>query len=691
MRRKEGLPELLAPAGDFDCLVAAVSGGADAVYVGGKSFGARAFATNFDIEGLTSAVGYCHLHGVKLYVTVNTLLLDSELSSAVEFATELYRIGVDALIVADLGLVRELRRVLPNMELHASTQMSIHNTEGADMAYELGCTRVVLAREVSGDSIAKITEKCKAQTEVFLHGALCVCHSGQCLFSSLVGGRSGNRGECAQPCRLPYGNGYPLSLTDLSLAEHIPSLIRSGVASLKIEGRMKSPDYVYTVTSIYRRLLDEGRVATREERERLLRAFSRGGFTDGYYTGKIESKGMLGIRSGEDKRASREDRDSLGKEVTTPTRVKIFAEATLRLGEPARLTFKLPRGRESDERTATVFGDTPSTALSRPLEENEVKARLCKLGGTYFSLAPDDISLSLDEGINLSPAALNALRRSAVAALLEADPCRHADFSPSAPVGTESFEARVIPEIRRTAILYNPALFDKSGIKEKTDLVFIPLWRFSEITDIEGCGIALPPVVMEEEYKEVKDMARAAVERGVKYALVGNLGQLSLCRELALTPIGDFRFNITNRSTGATLSSLGVNNYLLSPELTAPQARAIGGSSVVYGRIPLMITERCFMRDTHGCRECSSCSLTDRRGARFPMIREYNHRTLILNSAVTYMGDKTGEVRGLGEHYIFTTESADEIRAVLDASLNGEGMPLSLPFRRMGRRAPRAD
>ena len=197
MRRKDKLPELLAPAGDFGCLVAAVRGGADAVYIGGKSFGARAFARNFDIGEISRAAAYCHIHGVRLYVTVNTLLLESELSDAVNFAIELYRVGVDALIVADLGLVRILRRELPDMELHASTQMSVHNSLGADMAHSLGLCRVVLARETSGEDIRQITEKCKPEIEVFVHGALCVCHSGQCLFSSMLGGRSGNRGECA--------------------------------------------------------------------------------------------------------------------------------------------------------------------------------------------------------------------------------------------------------------------------------------------------------------------------------------------------------------------------------------------------------------------------------------------------------------------------------------------------------------
>ena len=251
MFRKNTLPELLSPAGDIDCLYAAVAAGADAVYVGGKRFGARAFAKNFDILELALAVEYCHLHGVKLYVTVNTLIEDKEMAEAVAYGAELYRIGVDALIVADVGLIRALRRYVPDLELHASTQLSAHSTSGVEASASLGVSRAVVARELSLTDIKSVVESSSLEIEVFLHGALCVCHSGQCLFSSIVGGRSGNRGECAQPCRLPYNGGkYPLSLKDLALCDHIPALIESGVASLKIEGRMKSPDYVYTVTSI---------------------------------------------------------------------------------------------------------------------------------------------------------------------------------------------------------------------------------------------------------------------------------------------------------------------------------------------------------------------------------------------------------------------------------------------------------
>ncbi len=681
MRRKVKLPELLAPAGDLECLFAAVKGGADAVYVGGKSFGARAFAKNFDIDELSRAVVYCHLHGVKLYVTLNTLLTDGELPSALEFAAQLYRIGVDALIVCDLGLVRRLRELLPDMELHASTQMSVHNSLGADAAYGLGCKRVVLAREVSGECIKEITEKCLPETEVFVHGALCVCHSGQCLFSSLVGGRSGNRGECAQPCRLPYGKGYPLSLCDLSLSEHIPELIDSGVASLKIEGRMKSPDYVYTVTSIYRRLLDGHRCATESESLALARAFSRGGFTDGYYTGKTASKNMLGVRSAEDKQATR----AAQKGEYTPTRVRISAKCVIKRGEPSMLALTLTANERRGGRTAIAWGAVPDEARSAPLDERGVRDRLARMGNTFFLLDPEDIELELDGGINLAPSALNALRRDAVARLEGLD--EREDLVPTVSE-SDLPDERLIPEVSRTALFYDTGVYSALSRSELSDIdvAFVPLWRLREC-DAQPAGVAVMPVVMEDELDEVSRLLREACESGVRYALVSNIGHITLAANAGLTVIGDFRLNVTNRCTRAVLNELGVNNCILSPELTAASARGVGGSVITLGRIPLMITERCFMRDSFGCERCSDCSLTDRRGASFPMMREYRHRTVIFNSAITYMGDRENELRGLsGRHFIFSREDVKEVRALLSAYRSRAVMPLSLPFRRLGRR-----
>ncbi|MBQ8911840.1 MAG: U32 family peptidase, partial [Clostridia bacterium] len=280
---KRNLHELLSPAGSPEALRAALLAGAAAVSLGGTLFNARMNARNFDRPAIIKAVKDCHERGVRLYVTQNTLVVDRQMKDALEFAGFLYEAGVDALIVADLGLALEIKKRFPDFPLHASTQMSGHNVKAAEFLKELGFERMVCARELSGENIRTLCKSSPIEIEAFVHGALCVSHSGQCLFSSIVGGRSGNRGECAQPCRLPYNGKYPLSLKDNCLAGHVKELIDMGVASLKIEGRMKSPEYVYSVVSAYRGLLDEQRDATAEEIRRLADVFSRDGFTDGYF------------------------------------------------------------------------------------------------------------------------------------------------------------------------------------------------------------------------------------------------------------------------------------------------------------------------------------------------------------------------------------------------------------------------
>ena len=670
MRRNTRLPELLAPAGDFEALLAAVSAGADAIYIGGRSFSARAFAKNFDLDEISLAVKYTHLHGVKLYVTINTLVYDKELPLAIEYAGELYRRGVDAIIAADVGLIRAIREYVPDLEIHASTQMGIHNSPGADEAADLGCERVVLAREVSLNDINSITEKCRPTTEIFLHGALCVCHSGQCLFSSMVGGRSGNRGECAQPCRLPYNGKYPLSLKDLSLAAHIPALIASGVCSLKIEGRMKSPDYVYRVTKIYRRLLDEGRAATAEEIAELERVFSRGGFTDGYITGRI-SEGMTGIRSEEDKQSSRE----LETLRFSPVKKKIRAKVKLRLGEPAEITFSL------GEVSATATGALPEAAISSPLTESAVKERVMKLGDTYLSLSAEDVSVELDEGINLSPSALNAIRREAADKLTSFD--REFTPRPYEPRSREKTRALVSvevgsPDLAKEIIESAPTV----------DIVSVPYEAVKDgVINPESLSIAIPAVVMERELLTVEKMLEDAKKRGIMYATVDNIGHFALAKRYGFKIFGGARLNTLNRESAAVYRSLGAEALVLSHELSLSQARDIGGGVTVYGRIPLMITERCFIKDNFGCDKCGKAELSDRTGAGFPMARAFGHRNIIYNSVTTYMLDKLDELSAAGlnhRHFIISTENAGFAKSVIEKAHRGAKAPEGMRIRRMG-------
>ena len=676
MRRKTALPELLAPAGDFEALIAAISAGADAVYIGGKSFGARAYAKNFELDELSRAVEYAHIHGRKIYVTVNTLVYDRELSGLSDYAKSLYEMGVDAIICADLGAIKEIRRRAPKLEIHASTQMSVHNSLGAQMAAELGAKRVVAARELSLENIKAVVENPPIEVEIFLHGALCVCHSGQCLMSALVGGRSGNRGECAQPCRLPYNSSYPISLSDLSLANHIPEIIESGVASLKIEGRMKSAQYVYTVTKIYRRLLDEHRSANVKELRELDEIFSRGGFTDGYFTDRKFDK-MTGVRSDSQKQRTREI-----EEMKFPLqRVRAVAKVVMKLGEKSEMTLT------ANGKSVTVYGESPRPAINSPLEENGVKERLSKMGATYFILEKEDIDLILDAKINLSPSEINALRRDAAEKLSSTarEPINTQGYTPCNGISAQK-------RLRTAQFLCSESFLELKSkypeALESFDITFVPL----DVPDAikASNGVSLPPVIFDSELECVREHLALAKENGVQYALISNLSQIPIVKEISLIPIGDFRLNITNSLTKAVYKALGVLDSVLSPELTLPMARDIGGGEVVCGRIPLMITERCFIKENFGCQRCKSASLEDRYSQKFPIIREFGHRNLILNSHITYMGDAKEELAAnkiLHEHFIFSDKTAEEIKYISDSYFSGKSIKGAV--RRIGVRKAR--
>ena len=664
MKRAAHLPELLAPAGSPEALYAAVEAGADAVYLGLRdpSSNARAAAMNFSPEELSALIPYCHGHGVKVYVTLNTLCHTNEMAHLTELAVSLDQMGADALIVADLGLARRLSRVCPNLPLHASTQAFCHSTRTADALYDMGFSRVVLARETSKENMARITEKAKAETEVFLHGALCVSHSGQCLFSSLVGGRSGNRGLCAQPCRLPY-NGKPLlSLKDLCLAAHIPALIQMGVASLKIEGRMKSPAYVYEVTRTYRRLLDEGRAATHEELQHLAKVFSRDGFTDGYFTGKLSH--MTGVRREEDKAASRQAEQ---EKLFSPLPIPVAGRAVFKRGEPSCLTL------QAGSLSVSVTGAAPEAAQKAALTKEGVGDRLSKMGDTPFVLK--QLDLSLEDGLFLPVSAQNELRRKATDALQNA--LRKRENNTVLPLSEG--EASPISALR-TAHFFDSAAFDGADTSP-FDICFL---SFLALEEKQGGklpnGVALPPVCFDSEEEAILSRLKKWRKKGVTYALVSSLGGLSLAKEAGLIPFGDLRLNLTNEESADRWRRLGLAGFVFSPELPSHAARRMeqGGSLTVYGRLPLMLTERCFVKENFGCDTCGHAHLTDRKNVSFPLLREYGHRTLIFNSLPTYLGDRPRETMGLGHHFIFTTETAREIDGVTAAYLKQESLPIAV-------------
>ena len=657
IREGKCLPELLCPAGSFESLCAAIEGGADAVYMGGVAFNARINAKNFTEEELKRGIELAHSYGVKIYIAANTLVYDRELDGFLKSAEHAILCGADALIVADMGGARAIRSRL-DAELHASTQLSGHGAVASNILAEAGFSRMVCAREMSREDIQSFIDNSPLECEAFVHGALCVCHSGQCLFSSLVGGRSGNRGECAQPCRLPFKvrgkECYPLSLKDLTLAAHIPELCRMGVASLKIEGRMKSPEYVYNVTRIWRRLLDGRRAATAEDIQELDAVFSRGGFTDGYFTGRIDRK-MLGIRSAQQKQVTRElaPFEGIKKKLDVNMQVRILADT------PAELTVT----RADSGVSVTVRGATPEAARTAPIDEAAVRKSLSKLGDTPYSLA--HMSVELEGGLILPVSQLNALRRDAIQALTEKS------------VGVGEIELRQTeykkPKAKRTkcrtAVFYNTREIPDSAY-DYFNIIYTPLESYDGTTN----GVLLPPVIFDSEREQVRGLLSEAVARGAEHALVSNLGHVDLVRETELHLHGDFRLNVCNNGSAEYMESLGLEDVILSPELTQAQMRDIGGrtSVCVYGRTPLMITEKCVGKEIADCNACSSgkAVLTDRRGVTFPVLRVFKHRSMIVNSAPFYMADKQKQLNANGivmTHFIFTVESKREAEQVITA------------------------
>ena len=669
-KRIQTLPELLCPAGSPEALDAAIEGGADAVYLGGTTFNARMNAHNFGGDALRSAVLRAHSYGVKVYLTLNTLVGDREIPAALSAAEEAANAGVDALIVADLGVAAALHRTFPTLELHASTQASSHNSLSAEKLKEIGFSRIVVARETPAADLFETVKNSPLEIEMFIHGALCVSHSGQCLFSSLVGGRSGNRGECAQPCRLPFackkgGNSYPLSLKDLSLAAHVPALIESGVASLKIEGRMKAPEYVRDTARIWRRLLDERRAATPDEMRELASIFSRGGFTDGYYKEKIDSK-MLGVRSEDDKSASR----TLAAFGGITRKIPLDFAVRMKENEPITLTVG------DKNRSVCVEGDIPQAALTSPITAEHLERNLSKLGGTPYAIG--SFSVEADDGLMLPVSRLNDLRRRAIAEW-------ESNLTPKTIKKTPYAmqKSQHVSKKTRSARFYSPEQITPLA-REFFDRIYLTLGKETANCD----GVILPPVIFERDRKAVAEMLSNAAAKGVRYALVGNVGHIDLVKEAGLVPVGDFRLNVTNCETVCVLEDMGIDSIILSPELTLPQARDIKGNTslIVYGRTPLMTVEKCVIKEIADCDTCAqnAAVLTDRRGVRFPVLREWEHRNVIYNSLPTSMSDRQDQLTKAGitnQHFIFSTETPDEVDEVIKLWKKGAALPY--PVRRI--------
>ena len=663
--------ELLSPAGSPEAVIAAVQNGADAVYMGMGKFNARRGAKNFTDEEYERAVRYCHIRGCKVYVTLNTLVGDREVEDALKAARIASETGTDGIIIQDLGLAAAIRQYLPDIPLHASTQMSIHNLAGVEAAAELGMTRAVLARELSLEQIRYITENAPIETEVFVHGALCFCHSGQCYMSALIGQRSGNRGMCAQPCRMQYSLGgrmddYPLSLKDNCLVDRLQEIEDAGVACIKIEGRMKRPEYTAIVTKIYSKALREHRQPTPEEMADLERAFSRQGFTQGYFNGDRED--MFGVRGEADR-----DTEQLFNEARKGysegelRRVPVHFYTVAEKGQPIRaIAF------DDDGHKAVAAGRVPEKARGQGLTPSYLTDQMFKTGGTPYNVVEN--KAQTDPGLFLPAAAINELRRNLVADLSEqrgTPPKRRVGSIPAKPKGSAPGVDPVMIFQVLSAEQLTPEL---AALHPK--YLYVPVTVMNEYFDLlepfEERGTipvaVLPRVITDEEEPYVREMLEKLFDFGINEALVGNLGHAMLAKNVGMRIRGDFGLNVFNSLTMEMVRQAGFVSATASFELRIAQIRDLSKTldteMIVYGRLPLMVSDQCVIRHSSGRCTCSTpAQMSDRMGAVFPVVKEFGCRNVIYNAHKLYLADKAEDLYGAGlwgMRMMFTTESPRE-------------------------------
>lgn len=639
--------ELLSPAGSFESLQAAIRCGADAVYFGLPDFNARKNAQNFTKEEFKSAVNYCHIRGVKTFITLNTLVSDDEINKIQDSVKFIAQCGADAVIVQDLGVADLIKNTCPGLDLHASTQMSVHSASALYKLKEYGFKRVVLARELNQNEIKKIVKLAKQlniETEVFVHGAHCMCVSGQCYMSGIIGQRSGNRGLCAQPCRMEYENKHPLSLKDMSLIKYVDELENIGITSMKIEGRMKRPEYIACATKAYYNAVNK--ISDKQTEENLNKVFSRSGHTDGYFTDNLGAD-MFGFRSKEDVINSacvlNQIHDLYRNELQ---RVKVYIKLKIKKDLPVALELS------DGENVINISGDKPQTAISKAIGYENAKSCFEKLGGTPYLL--ENFTADIDKNLFVSVKQLNLIKRQAVEMIAEKRNAKPKEYK---EVKITDFEKKS-PEnklfLRFGNINQIPAdLYD-------ADRIYIPL---SDKIPQVSCdvGVEIPRVLFEGE-DAIFDKLLKAKSSGAKYALCHNIAAVVLAQKAGLKVHLGFGMNIFN--------SLSANKFdkevdiTLSFELQLKQAQKINrGGIIIYGRLPLMITRNCIKGGSRDCKNCNH-KLSDRKGYEFPVLCN-NYYCELLNSKPLYLSDINKISDFDFKEMYFTTESEDEVENIL--------------------------
>jgi len=717
--------ELLAPAGSFASLKAAVAAGADAVYMGGARFGARAYAQNADQDEMIAAIEYAHLHGCRLYMTVNTLFKENELGELYEYLLPYYKAGLDGVIVQDLGALSFIREHFPGIELHASTQMTITSVYGAKELKRLGCCRVVPAREVSLEEIRRIYDETGMDIETFVHGALCYCYSGQCLMSSLIGGRSGNRGRCAQPCRLPYRvygqeNGTAvnkedqkcvLSMKDLCTLDILPQILEAGVFSLKIEGRMKSPRYTAGVVRIYRKYLDryleygsEGYYVEPEDKKELLDLFDRGGFTSGYYT-RHNGRDMIALKEKpEFRETNKELFDFLDREyVETEKKEPVEGYAYLAEGLPSVLTLTC------GDISVTVSGQEPQAAKNQPMTREKVIRQLGKTGATAFEFT--ELEAEVCGALFLPIQALNELRREGFEALTEAIhnqwrrkapeagevqngadsgekssraagcagpvPDESAGKRPmyltvSAETGDQLSAALAVPEVRRICL-------DASSFQPERWAEFVQLIHQAG----KECYLTLPHIFRTHAIGFFRTYRSCLEQAGFDGLLIRAFEEIQWMREEQISLSASFDASVYAWNHGAVhtlkeeqaafiTAPWELNSRELEPVFEACRREGLPAELIVYGRAPMMVSAQCITKTVKGCSKCPSLLwMKDRTGARLPVQNHcaFCYNTILNPLPVSLHGcaDSVKSLAPEGLRLCFTIETGEETKAVLNA------------------------
>ncbi len=674
--------EILAPAGTWGALTAAVRSGANAVYLGIGDFNARRNAANFQLSELKDIITYCHIRGVKVHLALNTLVSDTELPAALEIIECGCASGADAFIIQDLGLARLVHAVAPDMPLHASTQMAVMNPAGFRLLESLGFTRVVLPRELSLQEIRDIREQTSLELELFVHGALCMCVSGQCYLSAMLGGRSGNRGLCAQPCRLPFeapgGTGHDLSLKDLSIISQLPALAEAGITSFKIEGRMKRPEYVAAAVTACQKSLQG--ISDPQLQEQLRAVFSRSGFTDGYLSGH-RGPSMFGTRQKEDVLAAApilEQLSALYQEDQQQAEVDL--SFTAQVGQP--MTLQADLFTEYGPLQATAIGAVVAEAQNKAATPESVEKQLRKSGGTGYVI--QDLDISLGDNCFLPVSALNELRRNALdsltAQLLDKGKKKATMSKGLLPDELPVHRPKkCVKLVRFTGIhqlpkewLQSPEILRSFGISHVVLPVQTPDHILLQLQK-SGLpfGVELPRALYGKQDKLTEKIKECAAYDAA-FLLVGNLDGVAFAQDTGLPTIANFSINAFNSLTINELSALGLKGIVVSAELEAEQINALKGNTSIglfaYGRLPLMLTRNCPIKNGTDCRHCQkSRSLTDRKGVSFP-VQCNNGASELLNSKPIYLADKQQAFRNTDFALLyFTTESADTVSRIVQA------------------------